>query len=949
MHAPEPLPRPVSADERLLTLDVLRGIALLGVLVANVWMWFSGTFFRFPEIGAELRRFTADAAAFHLVGVLVSGKAVSTFSFLFGLGFAVQMLRAEERGAPIAPLFRRRMAVLLGIGALHATLLWYGDILMPYALLGLLLLLFRARRDRTLFVWAGVLLVLVPLLMGSIPLVMHLAGVEIPPADTPEAARFRRETLAAFASGSPARAVPANLEMLKTFYLSPMAMYLLHVFGLFLLGLWAGRRRLFHDVEAHRAAFRRVAAWGLTVGLAASASAHALQAWMNADPAAVPPWAPLAGAVAGVLGVTPLAAGYVAAVTLLLRHDGWRRRLSAFAPVGRMALSNYLAQTVVCLLVFYGYGAGLIGRTGPAAALLVALAVFAAQVAWSPWWLARFHFGPVEWVWRSLTYGAAQPMRVRPAPAAPRVALLLLLSVGAAAPARAQHEHGHMGHEEEARVGWVPREVLERPVQLREGVGAVHDPVTTPSREAQAFYDQGVAYLHSYVWIEAARSFHQALRHDSALALAHVGLSRAWSGLEDSASARAALARAEALAPRASPREQRRVALRARQLDAMADPRSAEKLAAYRRALDEALAQDLDDAELWLLRGNVEEPLGAAGRGQRGTAAALAFYEGVLARVPGHFAAHHYLVHTNEHVKRFDRAVEHGEVYARLAWSVPHAHHMLAHDLMKVGRVADAVARFTRADSLEHAYYAAENVSRDLDWHHPHNQNLLAMSYQHQGRFREAERVLRRVGTMVPRMDDMEVLHHKDLPELLLAQGRAREALSAAEAMARGKSALTRAAGHAYRARALLALGRGAEAGRSVDAAERELAAAPAAYVAELITPGVVLARGEHLLRTGRGEEGRRVLRELLEKSRSATGPDAWIEALFRVEAVARAAREAGDWELAEAATRRLMEHDPAYAGSHHAAALLAEHRGDREGARKARAEAERLRAADGR
>ena len=162
--APVPPPAaPIDAAERLLTLDVLRGMALLGVLVANVWFWFSGLFLRIAAFRPELTRLTPDSAAYHLISVLVSGRAISVFSFLFGVGLAVQMLRAEARGTDAAPLYRRRMAVLLAIGVAHGVLLWYGDILVVYALLGLVLLLFRRRRDRTLLAWAAVLLVVVPL------------------------------------------------------------------------------------------------------------------------------------------------------------------------------------------------------------------------------------------------------------------------------------------------------------------------------------------------------------------------------------------------------------------------------------------------------------------------------------------------------------------------------------------------------------------------------------------------------------------------------------------------------------------------------------------------------------------------------------------------------------------------------------------------------------------
>jgi hypothetical protein len=174
-------------------------------------------------------------------------------------------------------------------------------------------------------------------------------------------------------------------------------------------------------------------------------------------------------------------------------------------------------------------------------------------------------------------------------------------------------QHDHSAH---AIAGWVPSEVLERPVPLRKGIGTVHEPVTTSSKDAQAFYDQGLAFLHSYAWIEAARSFNQALRFDARLAMAHVGLSRVYSGLEDVASARRALERAESLAAHASERERRRIVLRALQLQAIADGEGSAKHLEYRKELDAALIAYPDDVELRLLRGNAESTRRRAARAE---------------------------------------------------------------------------------------------------------------------------------------------------------------------------------------------------------------------------------------------------------------------------------------------------------------------------------------------
>jgi tetratricopeptide (TPR) repeat protein len=496
-----------------------------------------------------------------------------------------------------------------------------------------------------------------------------------------------------------------------------------------------------------------------------------------------------------------------------------------------------------------------------------------------------------------------------------------------------------------AAMGWVPREILERPVPLRSGTGNAHEPVTTSSEDAQAFYDQGLNYLHGYVWIEAARSFREALRADPKLAMAWVGLSRVYSGLDDPEQARNALAQAEALAAQASPREQRRIALRARQLEAMSDLGDATQHAAYKRAIDAALAADLGDAELWLVRGNAEEA-SAAGRGQRGGAASTAFYREALRLAPDSAAAHHYLTHSYETVAQIPQALEHGEAYARLAPAIPHAHHMWGHDLRRVGRIDDAIAAFRRTDELEKAYYAAEGITPELDWHHVHNLDLLATAYQHKGRMGQAEATMREAAALPPVTDYLE-FNQKLLAVFLLGRQRWDEALTEAARLVDGKWSATRAVGRALSGHALLARGRSAEARAALDAAEGELAGVPAlasgiAVNRGAVQPWIDMLRGELLLREGAGSEGRRVLEGVARTLRAIPGPDAWIQALFRLEAMARLARDVGDWELAEFMAGQMLEHDAAYGGSHLARALVAEHRGDTASAVAARADAVR-------
>jgi tetratricopeptide (TPR) repeat protein len=492
-------------------------------------------------------------------------------------------------------------------------------------------------------------------------------------------------------------------------------------------------------------------------------------------------------------------------------------------------------------------------------------------------------------------------------------------------------------------IGWIPAEVLQRPIPLRQGVGRVHEAVTTSKPEAQAFYDQGLAYLHSYVWIEAARSFHEALRHDPALAMAYVGLSRAY--VLDPVAARRMLEKARGLAADASPRERVRIELRGKQLDAIED-RNPEKLAAYRQALDEALVAGWDDAELWLLRGNVEDPtMGAGGIGQRGGAASVPFYEHVLALAPSHFAADHYLVHSYEQVGRIDLALAHGVKYRDAAPEVPHAHHMYGHDLRRVGRTREAIAEFEKADALERAYFARENLASDLDWHHAHNLDLLAASYWHEGEMVRTEATLRRALAVDPHLEYREI-NRKEWPLFLLSRGRVEEAAAAARALSGSKHAGPRAIGHALQGEVALARNDRAEAEKQLALAQ---SAAPggsgalAGLVGGAVSASLDKLRGQLLLGGARAEEGRALLKDVQSRFRARPGPDAWIQALYELEAIFRAAREAGDLDLAEHSARQLIEHDRAYAGSHFALALVQQQRGQTSEARASFAEAARL------
>jgi uncharacterized protein len=195
-----------------------------------------------------------------------------------------------------------------------------------------------------------------------------------------------------------------------------LSIFLPVIVGRFLLGLWAGRRRLFHDAPQHLPFFRRLFGWNLVAGVLASGVGVLVGQLFSRkiiNPEALP-WLPFALTPVRHLAELGMAAAYVSGITLLFQRDAWKRRLAVLAPVGRMALTNYLMESVLGVLLFYGYGLGLMGKLGSAAQMALALALFALQILFSHLWLARFRFGPAEWLWRSLTYGKAQPMRRSP-------------------------------------------------------------------------------------------------------------------------------------------------------------------------------------------------------------------------------------------------------------------------------------------------------------------------------------------------------------------------------------------------------------------------------------------------------------------------------------------------------------------------------------------------------
>ncbi len=399
--------QPTNSSERHSLLDALRGFALLGILFANMPIH-SGYFLLSEQGHHALGTFPEDSVVEWIEHFLIDGKFYSLFSMLFGIGFGLQMQRSALQDSKFLPRFSRRLLIMFILGLMHAVFLFVGDILTVYAITALFLLLFRNSTDKTVLRMAMLMMIL-PVIQYAIMLAIHLANPPAP-APAPEGPSFFDIVIDTYRRGYYPEIMKMNAGGLVIGRYPDLLFTgrFFRVLAMFLIGLYIARHTIYAKVQANRTLIRKTMILGAVIGIPCNIILAVMMtkgSYYNLEPLGI------IQPIVYAFGVPALCLFYAAGFALLFEKQEWRKRLMVFAPLGQMALTNYLLQSLICVFIFMGYGMGMEAKIGPARLSLIALVIYLFQVIFSHIWLRYFRFGPMEWLWRSATYLKWQPFR----------------------------------------------------------------------------------------------------------------------------------------------------------------------------------------------------------------------------------------------------------------------------------------------------------------------------------------------------------------------------------------------------------------------------------------------------------------------------------------------------------------------------------------------------------
>ncbi|WLD93292.1 DUF418 domain-containing protein [Alkalihalobacillus sp. AL-G] len=398
-------PAPITANERIVSLDIIRGFALLGIFLVNMPSFFAPAL-KYDFYGLTPEYTGVDQWVRLIFDLFVQAKFYPMFSFLFGLGFYIFLTRAEKNLEEPTWLFVRRLFILLLFGLLHLILFWYGDILHTYAVTGFFLLFFFNRKPITILIWAIGLISFYYALLASNLLAPESLLERAQAWNQSVGSEKVAEAVQIYDQGSLIQLLTYRFMNEVLPILENLPYQIPHILGLFLFGLYIGKKEIISNPSLHK---RFIKLTWIISGLIAIP----FTVWLTAIQLNLMDY----GAYQDIMSLFVLTVGgpfltafYIFSFVRLLQKDRWQRFLKPIGITGRMALTNYLAQTIITLVILLGFD--LYNNIGLTIGLLLTIGIFILQVVFSVYWLNRFRFGPLEWVWRSLTYGHRQLIRL---------------------------------------------------------------------------------------------------------------------------------------------------------------------------------------------------------------------------------------------------------------------------------------------------------------------------------------------------------------------------------------------------------------------------------------------------------------------------------------------------------------------------------------------------------
>ncbi len=396
-------------SERIALIDILRGFAIFGILMVNLPFMYNGTSTVMLDIVyGDISTFQMVCESF--VRFFFEGKFYIIFSLLFGYGFWLFMNKKAETGKSIIPIFRRRLFFLLLFGIAHVVFLWVGDILVCYALWGFLLIFFRKSSNKKIFVWAIIFSLILTVFYFFIVLLLSFVN-QIPEfqtamvKNTAETAETVKNILGVYSTGSYLEIMDARMQeygsLIYGIICNTMSM------AMFLIGVLIAKKRYIANWSEHLPKIKNTFWWTLGVGIFSNMIFMILKPSVSSMN---PNWNSLWVHIMVSIGGIAFAFCYGSGIILLYAKRKENYLLGLLSGVGRMALTNYLCQSIIVAFIIYPFGLGLFGKIEIWQSILLTITVFIIQMYVSRWWLKKFYFGPFEWLWRCLTYGTIQPL-----------------------------------------------------------------------------------------------------------------------------------------------------------------------------------------------------------------------------------------------------------------------------------------------------------------------------------------------------------------------------------------------------------------------------------------------------------------------------------------------------------------------------------------------------------